>query len=116
MRSIVLFIAAVLTAVGCASNVADAGEVRALHAAGAPIIDVRTTQEWRAGHLDDSTLTPVHELDTRLAEVAQIVGGDRSKPLIIVCRSGTRAQRALQLLKENGFTAVVNGGAWKNLR
>jgi len=36
--------------------------------------------------------------------------------LIIVCRSGTRAQHAVSVLKANGYTAVVNGGAWTNLR
>ena len=91
-------------------------DARALHAAGAPVVDVRSAGEWAEGHLPGSTLVPLPELPKRVNEVAALVGGDKTKPVILVCRSGGRAGQARTLLLNQGFTNVVNAGAWDSLR
>lgn len=117
MRSIATLIAAAFTTVGCAAPAPDdATDPRALRAAGAPILDVRTSQEWRDGHIEGAVLLPVQELEARIAEVDRLVGGDRTRPLIVVCRSGARAEQARTMLRAHGYSAVVNGGAWTALR
>ena len=116
MRAIASLFTAALTAVGCAAAGATT-DLRALHAAGAPLLDVRTPQEWRDdGHVASSVLIPVQEFEARLAEVNKLVGGDLNKPIVVVCRSGGRAEQARKMLAARGYTAVFNGGAWTNLR
>ena len=89
--------------------------VRARLANGKPfILDVRTVPEYDGplGHIEGSTLIPVQELETRLAELEPY----RDQELIVVCRSGNRSRRATILLNRNGFKAInMLGGmkAWK---
>ncbi len=74
------------------------------------LVDVRSVEENRQGHIAGSKLIPLHELGKRLGEV------DKNKPVILYCRSGSRSATALRLLKEKGFTkaAHIAGGimAW----
>lgn len=91
-------------------------DARALHAAGAPVVDVRSAGEWAEGHLAGSTLVPLPELPKRVKEITALVGGDKTKPVIVVCRSGGRAGQARTLLLNEGFTNVINAGAWESLR
>lgn len=100
---------------GCAVP-APADDVRQLRAAGAPVVDVRSPEEWAEGHLERSTLVPLPELAGRLGEVEALVGGDKTKPVIVVCRSGARAEKARALLLQDGFTNVKNAGGWTSLR
>ncbi len=86
-----------------------------LAAQGAPIVDVRTQEEWDEGHVEGATLIPVDEVEARVAEIEDLVGGDKSKPIVVVCRSGGRAGKAKETLEAHGFTQVVNGGKWQNL-
>ncbi|MEZ4361808.1 MAG: rhodanese-like domain-containing protein [Kofleriaceae bacterium] len=92
-----------------------ADEALALFDNGAPVIDVRTKEEWDDGHLPQATLIPIQEFDGRISEVADLVGGDKTKPVVVVCRSGNRAAKAKAALEAAGFTHVVNGGRWENL-
>lgn len=85
-------------------------EARTLVAAGASLLDVRTVEEFRRGHLPGAINIPVQELDRRLAEV-----GPAARDVVVYCRSGSRSSRAAQLLREHGFTKVHNLGpmtAW----
>lgn len=116
MRPLFAAVAASLGALmGCAAP-APAGDVAAAHAAGAPVLDVRNPDEWAEGHIERSTLVPLPELASRLDEVAALVDGDKTRPIIVVCRSGARAEKARALLLQNGFTDVRNAGSWSTLR
>ena len=116
MRLFAAATSAVLSFVGCSSTAAGTHSPQALRAAGAPVIDVRTPEEWNEGHADGTVLIPVQELEARLAEVDALVGGDKSRPVVVVCRSGARAGRAAAILKARGYSTVVNGGAWTTMR
>jgi phage shock protein E len=107
--------AAAASVVACAGSSAPAADLQNL-AATAIILDVRNPDEWNGGHLERSTLIPLPELEARLTEVDALVGGDKAKPVIVVCRSGGRAGKAKTLLESRGYTHVVNGGAWQSLQ
>jgi rhodanese-related sulfurtransferase len=74
----------------------------------AAVIDVRTQEEWAAGHLDGA----VH-IDIQGADFAsQIEALDHSANYIVYCRSGNRAGQAIQQMKDAGFTGeLVNAGS-----
>ena len=78
--------------------------------AGAMIVDVRTGSEYQAGHIQGSINIP---LDRIRGEIEKIRG--LNKPVITVCRSGTRSSIASNILKTAGIEAY-NGGAWTNLK
>lgn len=58
------------------------------------VIDVRTPGEYAQGHLEGSVNIPVEELEGRLAEVPA------DRPVLLHCRTGIRAERAYNLIKE----------------
>lgn len=78
----------------------------------AQILDIRTVEEFKAGHIPNSKHLPLSELDSGLKQ-AKI---DSNKPIILVCLSGNRANTALAKLKKAGCKDVVcmEGGisAW----
>jgi phage shock protein E len=87
----------------------DTARARELVAQGALTIDVREPGEWEEGHLPQARLVPLATLPERLAELEQAAGG-KDLPVVLYCRTGSRATRAKQLLEAAGFTRVVNGG------
>jgi len=76
------------------------------------ILDVRDTTEFNLGHLYDSILIPLNELEARIGELEDY----ETSKIIIYCKSGYRSQQASEMLVEYGFTKVYNmvGGilAW----
>jgi len=87
-----------------------------LIASGAAVVDVRTVEEFAGGHLERAANIPVQELGGRIGEIEALVGGDRSKPVVLYCKSGRRATAAKQQLEAAGFTHVVNGGGYTELK
>lgn len=119
MRSVFAAITAAFASLAaCTPSTAGspAMDARAVRTAGGPVIDVRSPAEWAEGHLPDSTLVPLPELKGRLADIEALVGGDKTKPVVVVCRSGARAGQARAILEQHGFQNVVNGGSWTSLR
>lgn len=70
------------------------------------LIDVRDVEEFAAGHLPDATNIPFN--DGTLA--AQIPTLDPNVAYGVYCRSGNRSGQAVALMKEAGFTNVVDLG------
>jgi rhodanese-related sulfurtransferase len=77
---------------------------------GATVIDVRSKEEFRRGHLKSSINIPLDKLTQGLKKL------DKNKPIITCCASGTRSASARSMLKSNGFEQVYNGGSWTSLR
>ncbi|MFT4739201.1 MAG: phage shock protein E [Cyclobacteriaceae bacterium] len=77
---------------------------------GAVIIDVRSTAEFKSGHLKRSVNIPLDQLLDKLGKL------DMSKPVITCCASGMRSGSAKRILKSKGFAEVVNGGGWSSLQ
>jgi len=74
-------------------------------------LDVRTQAEWDQLHLAKSTLIPLDQLSSRLAEVP------KDQDVVVICRSGARSKEGMNLLRGAGFTRVscMTGGliAWQ---
>jgi adenylyltransferase/sulfurtransferase len=63
---------------------------------------VREPHETEICNLDGSVLIPVGDVPRRLAEI------DRTRDLVVYCRSGVRSARAVQFLAGHGFERAVN--------
>lgn len=74
------------------------------------IVDVRTMEEWdEDGHAACSVNYPLNELETRIESLKAY------DKVIVVCRSGSRAGTAKELLEQAGIKNVENKGAWQNI-
>ena len=80
----------------------DAGVAQFQKTPGAVLLDVRTPEEYAAGHVPGSRNIPLDQIGT-----AQL---DRSAPLFVCCRSGARSGQACAVLTRRGFEAVNIGG------
>ena len=81
-------------------------KAKALVAAGARLVDVRTPGEYAGRHLERSVNLPLSELGARLSEL-----GDKAKPIVVYCASGVRSASAKRTLKSAGFTQVFDLGS-----
>jgi rhodanese-related sulfurtransferase len=77
---------------------------------GAFLVDVRTPGEFAGGHVKGSVNIP---LDTIPAQLAKF---KNKKNIVVFCLSGGRSSQAKSFLEQNGFTNVVNGKTWTNVR
>jgi phage shock protein E len=75
-------------------------------------VDVRTPEEYAAGHVTGSLLIPVDEIEARLAEPEP----HRERRIVLYCRTGRRSGIALDVLQRHGFGQVENAGAFTRLR
>ena len=75
------------------------------NAAGAVLLDVRTPQEYREGHIPGSQNVPLQQLDN-VEEVTE----NKDTVLYVYCRSGARSRQAVSLLYHLGYTIVHNIG------
>lgn len=66
------------------------------------ILDVRTQEEYDAGHIKGSTLIPLQVLDKRLGEIP------KDRKILVYCRTGHRSTQASEILVNNGFAQVYN--------
>lgn len=66
------------------------------------LLDVRTQEEYDAGHIPDALLIPLSELELRLDEL------NPTDHILIYCRSGIRSAEAASILVANDFTHVYN--------
>ena len=76
------------------------------------ILDVRTPEQFAAGHLRDAKNIPLSDLGSRIGELDK----QKTKAVVVVCQQGSRADKAVKMLQKAGFDDVVSldGGltAW----
>ncbi|MFA6060131.1 MAG: rhodanese-like domain-containing protein [Taibaiella sp.] len=77
---------------------------------GAFLVDVRTPGEFSAGSVKGAVNIP---LDTVANQLARFKG---KKNIVVFCRSGNRSSQAKNILEQNGFQNVINGGTWQNVQ
>ena len=68
------------------------------------LVDVRTPQEYEAGHIPEAVNINMYDP----AFFARVQELDRSRPVYLYCRSGSRSQGAAELLTRIGFRSVFN--------
>lgn len=78
------------------------GVLRAQETAGAVLMDVRTREEYAAGHVPGSVNLPLDELEA--------IQYPKETPLFVYCRSGNRSGQAEKRLKKMGYQAENIGG------
>jgi sulfur dioxygenase len=68
------------------------------------ILDVREADEFTGplGHIEGAVLIPLGELAARADELA------RDRPIVAVCRAGSRSAQATMILQQAGFSDVAN--------
>lgn len=76
---------------------------------GAVVIDVRTPEEYKQGHVQGSKNIP---LDKIPGSVQKIKG--MNKQIVLCCASGMRSGRATDMLKNHGIDCC-NGGSWTSV-
>ncbi len=88
--------------------------VRLINDEDAVVIDVREDAEVAGGRIPNAKHVPLSVLKQRLKELERY----RDRPVVLVCRSGSRSGAAVSILRKAGFERVYNlkGGmlAWEN--
>jgi phage shock protein E len=68
------------------------------------VLDVRTPEEFAAGHVPGAINIPHTELAARVAELE----GSRDSDIVVYCRTGKRAAEALGVLEKSGFKRLLH--------
>jgi len=75
------------------------------------LIDVRTKEEFKSGHLEKAINIPYTEIEEQIKSITK----DNHKNIVVYCRSGRRSGIAQKTLMQMGYKNVVNGGGYKDL-
>jgi phage shock protein E len=76
---------------------------------GAYLVDVRTPEEFAAGHVKGSVNIPLDKIPQNLEKFKG------KSHIVVFCRSGNRSGQAKAFLNQNGFGNVTNGGTWQDI-
>ena len=89
------------------------GAVQLINRARAVVVDVREPEEFAAGHVTGAKNVPLDQLEVKLPTTVK----NKSLPILLVCATGARAQRAVTTAKKLGYeqAQAVSGGlkSWK---
>ena len=99
-------------AVGCSSTTVSSVSDSQIDAsfADAIVIDVRTPEEFAAGHLDGALLYNVQDPSFE----ASIAALDATATYVVYCRSGNRSAQAIERMKNVGFVNLTDLGSLQN--
>ena len=87
-----------------ASDGIDAKQALSMMQQGALLLDVRQPEEYSAIHAPNAKLIPLGELPSRMQDISAY----KDKPIVVMCRSGRRSAKAVELLREAGYGNVSN--------
>ena len=76
---------------------------------GGALIDVRTSGEFEAGHVDAAVNIPLATLHDRLRDI-----GPPERSVVLCCQSGARSRVAAGILRRAGFQQVLDLGPHRN--
>lgn len=76
------------------------------------LIDVRTNEEYQQSHLQNALHIPYKKIVKTLTQQ----GVAKDQQIVLYCRSGNRAGKAIKFLRKAGFTKIHNGGGIKALQ
>jgi rhodanese-related sulfurtransferase len=72
------------------------------------LLDIRTPEEWA----ETGTGAGAQRLDMRrddfVSALDKLLGGDRTKPVALICARGVRSSRLSRTLREGGFTNIID--------
>ena len=67
------------------------------------IIDVRTAEEYKTGHVEDAINIPYDEIENE-------VNYDKDQTIAVYCRTGVRSSEAAKILEKMGYTKIYDLG------
>jgi len=73
------------------------------------LVDVRTSGEFLGGSVKGAVNIPLAQVPSQLTKFKN------KKNIVVFCQSGNRSSHAKNILKQNGFQNVINGGTWQNV-
>jgi sulfur-carrier protein adenylyltransferase/sulfurtransferase len=66
------------------------------------LIDVREPGEWAIARIDGARLIPLAQIPSSIRSL------DKSRDIVVMCRSGVRSADAIRFMQREGFTRVKN--------
>jgi rhodanese-related sulfurtransferase len=87
---------------GAAKSINTQQAVRLINDDDALILDVRDSNEYKAAHILNALHIPMAKLATEASNVIK----DKSRPIIVCCKSGNRSSEASKILSAAGYTNV----------
>ena len=112
MRTLLAVLALSLSLPAAAGDTDQAAAVQAMQQPNAVLIDVRTPEEVAEGTIPGASNIGFEEIGQRIAEVAP----DKDTPIVLYCRSGRRSGIAQDSLQALGYSQVINGGGYLDLK
>ena len=79
-------------------------ELGQLQKEGATIIDVRSPQEFREGHIDGAISIPEYKIKKEIENRIP----DKNQNIVVYCSSGGRSKKAQKQLRKLGYSQVYN--------
>ena len=76
-----------------------------------PLASQAAPEEFNEGHLQGAVNVPHDQIASQIARISP----DKKAPVNLYCRSGRRAEAALEELKKLGYTNVTNHGGYQDL-
>ena len=70
------------------------------------ILDVRTPEEFKEGHIPDAVNVPNETIDEE--EISELP--DKEQMILVYCRSGNRSKQAAEKLAALGYTNIIEFG------
>ena len=68
------------------------------------LLDVRSPQEFKEGHIRNAINIPLYEINIRLPRIIK----DKSRIIIVYCLSGKRSKKAAIYIDKCGYKNVYN--------
>lgn len=71
---------------------------------GALIVDIRSEQEYKEGHLDGAIVLPEYDIHRKVSRIIP----NKNQLIIVYCGTGIRSKNARRILQNMGYTNVYN--------
>lgn len=68
------------------------------------LIDVRSPQEFKEGHIKDAISIPYYEMYKKADKELK----DKMQPIILYCNTGNRTKKAAEILKKMGYINIID--------
>ena len=98
---------------GAGGGLTAQGAVQLINREKAVVIDVCEANEFAAGHVGGAKNIPLNQLEEKLTAAVK----NKALPVILVCQSGARSNRAVAIAKKLGYEQAqsLGGGlsAWR---
>lgn len=106
MKFLFNLIATMITLVSCNAqnsytSLSNADFTKTISNKNVQLVDVRTANEFNAGHINNALNIDVNETDFS-QKVDSLL--NKNQPVAVYCRSGKRSKRAAEILVNKGFT------------